>query len=102
MRKLVWFATIAAIAVWSLVAWAAHWLLGFGGTALSSNADALPVDPLAVEWIWWLSTIGTSVGEWIVIAVWALGSLAIVTLGFVGAKFAAAGKLNNFRSRMKY
>ena len=49
-----------------------------------------------------LRSIGTSVGEWIVIAVWALGSLAIVTLGFVGAKFAAAGKLNNFRSRMKY
>lgn len=86
MKTLVWILTGTALALWSLVAWITHGLVGIAGDLVASNADILPADPLLVEWASWLATMGTGVGEWLVVALWALVSLVLLGLGFVAAK----------------
>jgi hypothetical protein len=99
MKKLIWFGTAAALVVWSLIAWVIHGLVGVAGNLASSNADILPVPPEAVEWTSWLALLGTSVGEWLVVAVWAIVSLVIAGLGFAGGKLAQSGRLQGRFSR---
>ena len=36
----------------------------------------------------WLASAGTGVGEWLVVAVWAIVSLILLAVGFVAAKLA--------------
>jgi hypothetical protein len=96
MRKLIWVLTIAAVAVWSGIAWLVHAAIGVGGNLAASNADAVPLDPEAIEWISWLATAGTGLGEWLVIAVWAVVSALIFLVGAIAARFLpnrGAGKL---------
>lgn len=86
MRTLIWIGTGVVIALWSALAWAAHGLIGVGGNLVASNADLIPADPLLIEWASWLASAGTGVGEWLVVAVWAIVSLMIATLGFAGTR----------------
>ena len=86
MKTLVWGLTITVLALWSLVAWITHGLVGVAGGLVSSNADIIPADPLLIEWASWLASAGTGVGEWLVVAVWGLVSLVLVALGFVITK----------------
>ena len=86
MKKLIWGLTGFALALWSLVAWIIHGLVGVAGGIVASNADILPADPLLIEWTSWLASAGTGVGEWVVVAVWGLVSLVLVALGFVVTK----------------
>ena len=69
MKTLVWVLTITVLALWSLVAWITHGLVGVAGGLVSSNADIIPADPLLIEWASWLASAGTGVGEWLVVAV---------------------------------
>jgi hypothetical protein len=94
MKKLIWFGTIATLAVWSGISWALHSLVGVAGNLASSNADILPVPPEAVEWTSWLALLGTNLGEWLVIGLWAAVSLVIVGLGFMGGKLVQSGRLS--------
>jgi hypothetical protein len=87
MRTLIWIVTWTVIALWSGVAWIAHSLVGVGGSLVAGNADIIPADPLLVEWASWLATVGTGVGEWLVVAVWAVVSLVLFACGFVATKF---------------
>lgn len=86
MKTLVWTLTTVVIALWSLVAWITHGLVGVAGGLVASNADILPADPMLVEWASWLASAGTGVGEWLVVAVWGLVTLVLVALGFVATK----------------
>ena len=86
MRNLVWGVTALLLLLWSGLAWLAHGLVGVGGEFVATNADILPADPLLVEWASWLASAGTGVGEWLIVALWALVSLVIVALGFVAAR----------------
>ena len=88
MRTLVWIVTATLIALWSAFAWIVHAVIGVGGGLAAGNADLLPADPELVEWISWAAWAGTSVGEWLVIAVWASVTLVIAGLGLVGATLA--------------
>lgn len=80
MKGLVWFISVAVFAVWSFIAWGAWALVGVAGRVAGQNADIVPGSPELVEWISWLAGAGADVGGWLVIAVWALGSLAIFVL----------------------
>jgi len=93
----VWVLTITLLALWSLVAWITHGLVGVAGGLVSSNADIIPADPLFIEWASWLASAGTGVGEWLVVAVWGLVSLVLLALGFVATKLVP--KLNLPRAR---
>ena len=86
MKTLVWTLTGLVLALWSLVAWIIHGLVGVAGGIVASNADILPADPLLIEWASWLASAGTGVGEWLVVAVWGLVSLVLLALGFVITK----------------
>lgn len=86
MKTLIWIVTAAAMALWSLVAWITHGLVGVAGQLVASNADLIPADPLLVEWASWLAASGTGVGEWLVVAVWAFVSLVMLALGFVATR----------------
>lgn len=87
MKTLIWAATGVVIAIWSGLCWIAHGLVSVGGNLVANNADIIPaVDPLLVEWASWLASVGTGVGEWLVIAIWAIVSLVIFALGFVATR----------------
>lgn len=86
MRKLIGAVTIAVIAIWSLMAWIIYELIGFGGNVAASNADIFPADPEAVEWLSWLAQFGASLGEWAVIAVWAIVAAIIALIGYIAAQ----------------
>lgn len=86
MKNLIWFATAGVIGLWSLVAWITHGLVSVAGNLVANNADLLPADPLLVEWASWLASAGTGVGEWLVVAVWALVSLVLLALGFIATR----------------
>jgi len=86
MKTLVWTLTTVVIALWSLVAWITHGLVGVAGGFVASNADILPADPMLVEWASWLASAGTGVGEWLVVALWGFVTLVLVALGFVATK----------------
>lgn len=89
MKTLIWIATWVVIAIWSGLSWIAHGLVGLGGNLLANNADIIPAaDPLLVEWASWLAIAGTGVGEWLVVALWAIVSLVIFALGFIAARLA--------------
>lgn len=86
MKTLIWIGTGLVIAIWSLVAWITHGLVGLAGSMVAANADIMPADPLLIEWASWLARAGTGVGEWLVVALWALVSLVLLGLGFVATK----------------
>lgn len=92
MRTLVWIITWIVIALWSGIAWAAHWVIGLGGQVVSSNSDILPVEPEMVEWASWLAVFGTDVGEWLVIIVWAIVAAIIFALGFIVTRLVPAAQ----------
>jgi hypothetical protein len=83
MRTAVWSIFAVAFAVWSLIAWGAHALIGAGGSLVAGNADVVPVWPEAVEPLSWLAHFGTGVGEWLVVAIWALVSGAMALAAYL-------------------
>ena len=86
MKTLVWVLTGIVVAIWSLVAWITHGLVGVAGGLVASNADMIPADPLLIEWASWLASAGTGVGEWLVVALWGFVTLVLLALGFVASK----------------
>jgi hypothetical protein len=87
MKFLIWFVTLAAVAVWSLLAWGAHALVGVAGNVASSNSDAFPLPPETIEWISWLSVAAANTGEWLIVVVWALVTGLLLALGTAASRF---------------
>ncbi len=87
MKSLIWLATAALAAIWSLMCWGAHALIGYGGNIAARNADVVPyLPPELVELASWLAVAGTNVGEWLVVAVWVLGMVILLALVAVGRR----------------
>jgi hypothetical protein len=87
MRKLIWFVTFVVLAIWSGLAWLVHAAIGVGGNLAATNADVVPLDPESIEWISWLASFGTGLGEWLVIAVWAVVAAILLAIGAIAARF---------------
>lgn len=88
MRTLIWCGTLLVTGLWSLLAWALHGMVGLAGSALESGAGLIPLDPLLGDWAEWIASAGTGIGEWLVVALWAIGALVLLVLGFVATRFA--------------
>jgi hypothetical protein len=86
MKTVIWIATALVLGLWSLLAWITHGLVGVAGSLVASNTDIIPADPLLIEWASWLASAGTGVGEWLVVALWAIVSLILVAVAFVVTK----------------
>lgn len=85
MRTVVLGIGIAALALWTFVAWIGHAVLEALGGFGAANADILPVPP---EWVVLVSEMlgwATDFSAAIVIAIWSIGALVIVTGTAVGA-----------------
>jgi hypothetical protein len=82
MKTLIWCVTAAAVVLWSGLAWFVHGLVGVAGGLAAGNADIIPADPLFVEWASWIAATGTGIGEWLVVAVWAIVTLLLLGVGF--------------------
>jgi hypothetical protein len=56
--------------------------------AADTLLGAIPfvADPLLIEWASWLASAGTGVGEWLVVAVWALVSMVLLAVGFIATR----------------
>lgn len=83
MTRLVWLFGWAAVAIWSLVCWAAYGLFDLFGRFAMRNADALASDPDVVEGIWRLLSALHSLSTGVVLVVWALVSLLILAVPWV-------------------
>jgi hypothetical protein len=60
MKTLIWLGAAALAAIWSLMCWAAHALIGYGGQLAASNADIVPyLPPELIELASWLAVAGT-------------------------------------------
>jgi hypothetical protein len=99
MSKLLWLFVGVAIAIWSGLAWIAYGVVGWGGQVASSNADIVTAHPETVEWLSWLAMFGSGVGEWLVIGLWALGTLIALAIGFVGTRLFP--KLSGLSDRLR-
>ena len=86
MKTLIWICTAIVLALWSAIAWVAHGLIGVGGASSPPMPISCPSIPLLVEWASWLATVGTGVGEWLVIAIWAIVSAVVLALGFIATR----------------
>lgn len=86
MRSLIWTVTAAAVAAWSFLAWIVHGLVGVAGNLVAANADIVPADPQLVEWASWIASAGTGIGEWLVVALWAIVSLVLLVMGFAATR----------------
>lgn len=89
MKILIWGAIVLGMGLWSLLAWILHGLVGVAGSVLESGTTLIPLDPVLGEWAAWLASAGTGIGEWLVLALWAIGSLVLLVLGMVAARFAS-------------
>jgi hypothetical protein len=94
MKTLIWIVTAALIGVWSLLAWIAHGLVGVAGNLVAGNADIIPADPELVAWASWLTAAGTDVGGWLIVAIWAMVSLALLGLGLAANALAPRLRLS--------
>jgi hypothetical protein len=87
MKTLIWIVTAAIAGVWSLLCWGAHVLIGASGTLVARNVDVVPyLPPEIIELSSWLALVGTSVGEWLVVVIWAIGFFAALAFGALGSR----------------
>jgi len=85
----VWVAAMAALVVWSLLAWGGHALLDWSSDWAAANADKISPVPEVVEWLSWsFSSLGYA-SEIVVVIIWAIGSILIVGLAGLISRFLA-------------
>jgi hypothetical protein len=87
MKTLIWTGTGIVVMLWSLLAWMLHGLVGLAGGTIASGTQLLSLEPMFAEWASWLASAGTGIGEWLVVALWAIGSIVLGTLGFIATRF---------------
>jgi len=79
MRLILWPIALSVLALWSLLAWVGHGLVPVVGGWLTSAPQSLGLEldaaagsssAAAINWV-------VTIGEWVILAVWALGALLI-------------------------
>jgi hypothetical protein len=84
MKAVIWLFATAIFGLWSVFAWAAHSLIGWAGQSGARHADWLTGHPETVEWLSWGAANFGSVGEGLVVVIWAIGSVVIVGAAILG------------------
>ncbi len=101
MQLGIWMIAFVAIAVWSLIAWVGHGLLDWTTDWAADNADKVSSVPEIVEWLSWsLRSLGNA-SEFIVVIVWALGSILIIGAAGLSSRF-FAGRKTKFADLKKW
>ncbi|MBM3622728.1 MAG: hypothetical protein FJX20_18765 [Alphaproteobacteria bacterium] len=93
MRGLVWIVAVAALVVWSLLAWGVGSVVDTASDWAAANADLVSSSPGIIETLSWaLGGLG-SAGEVIVAVVWLIGVIVIVLIALAARYLARGGKL---------
>lgn len=100
MRRFVWISTWVAVALWSLVAWAAYGMLEVGTTVLTGGADLTPPppgsfttgDPPLLEPLFPLFSLAKSFGFAATLIVWGSVSALMVGAAWLLTRFMPAPK----------
>ncbi|MBM1169732.1 hypothetical protein [Microvirga arabica] len=96
MRRLLWIVAWMAVAIWSLFAWGAYGLLDFFGGVAARNADIVPGNPEAVEWLSWALMTLRGLGLGAIVVVWALVSLLILAVPAVLGLFLGGARREQY------
>ena len=86
MKIFIWILTAICLTPWTGAAWLAYALIDVSGDWMSGNADLMAGDPQMVEWLSWLGRATAGFGEAVVIAVWAMGTMIVVTIAWLFTK----------------
>lgn len=86
MRMLLWIAAWVGVAIWSLVAFAGHALLGVAGELFAANADIAPLSPEGVVGLSTLVDGLAAFGQGAVFFIWAFGSLLILAVPYIASR----------------
>jgi len=103
MTRLIWFGALVLLAVWSLFAWGAWWLLDAAAAAASGGIGSLNLPPIVQPWIdwlgnpadwepWlaWLARLVQGVGAALMWLLWGAGALALALGAWLLARLARA------------
>lgn len=96
MRRLLWIVAWFAVAIWSLFAWGAYGLLDFFGGVAARNADIVPGNPEAVEWLSWALITLRGLGLGAIVFVWGLVSLLILAVPAVLSLFLGSARRETY------
>lgn len=83
MKIFIWVLAIVLLVPWTGGAWLAYALVDVSGDWMSGNADMVASEPQVVETVSWLGRLVAGVGEAVIIAVWALGTLSVVAIAWL-------------------
>lgn len=89
MRALVYVLLFGGLAVWSLLALGAHGVVAWVGDLTLGQADLFTGHPETVAWIGWVIAVLAGLGGWLVVAVWAVGVVALLVGAWFLRRFAA-------------
>jgi len=86
MKIFIWIMALVLLVPWSGAVWLSYALVDVSGDWMSANADLLVAEPQAVETLSWLGRTFASVGESVIIGVWALGALSVAGIAWMLCK----------------
>jgi hypothetical protein len=89
MSKLIWVIVWLGVTVWSGLCWLTYQAVGLAGGFVARNADGVAGDPEVVEQFSSIALKSVELGEWVVIASWALGCVIAFALGWIASKLLA-------------
>ena len=90
MRKLIWTFGWAAVAVWSLFAFAAYGLVDLFGGLAARHADIVPGQPETVEWLSGFFLALRNLGTTLILLVWGFVSLCILSVPWMLSRIVTA------------
>ena len=92
MKAFLWIVTSIFIAFWTVSAWIAYAIIDVSGNWASGNADAVTSHPETVETLSWLARVLSGAGEFLVIAIWAIGTLMLAAVPWLLGKLIDRGR----------
>lgn len=91
MRRAVWLAAWAGVAIWSLFCAAFYGVVNVIGGWFARNADMVSSDPQVVEWTWRVLSAVHSLSTSAVLVGWGLVSLMILAVPWLLDRLASPG-----------
>jgi hypothetical protein len=90
VKRALWIASFAGIAVWSLLTWGTYALVTGTGDFLVANAELLGGGAELQYWMQWTLRLVEQFGVVLLWIVWAIGTVLLLGAAAVGGKALAA------------
>lgn len=90
MTSIVWIVAVAVIGSWSALTWGTWWLLSGATDVATASLDWFAFHPDLDGWIEWTAGILEQFGSVLLWIIWGAGTIALVALAWVVARFTRA------------